>query len=57
MAELDTGKPISQEELMVSILALTKLLIEKGLITQCTGYYLGMGVRLGDSAAFANGKT
>jgi hypothetical protein len=34
MAELDKGKPISLEELMVSTLALTKLLIEKGLITQ-----------------------
>jgi hypothetical protein len=34
MAELDKGKPVSLEELMVSTLALTKLLIEKGLITQ-----------------------
>ena len=34
MAELDKGKPVSLEELMVTTLALTKLLIEKGLITQ-----------------------
>jgi hypothetical protein len=37
MAELDRGKPVSLEELMVSILAMTdalaKLLIEKGIIT------------------------
>jgi hypothetical protein len=37
MAELDKGKPVSLEELMVSTLAmtdaLTKLLIEKGIIT------------------------
>jgi hypothetical protein len=37
MAELDKGKPVSLEELMVSTLAmtdaLTKLLIEKGVIT------------------------
>ena len=34
MAQLDKGKPVSLEELVVSTLALTKLLIEKGLITQ-----------------------
>jgi hypothetical protein len=38
MAELDKGKPVSLEELMVSTLAmtdaLTKLLIEKGVITR-----------------------
>jgi hypothetical protein len=38
MAELEKGKPVSLEELMVSTLAmtdaLTKLFIEKGLITQ-----------------------
>jgi hypothetical protein len=38
MAELDKGKPVSLEELMVSVLAMTdalaKLLIENGLITQ-----------------------
>jgi hypothetical protein len=37
MAELEQGKPVSLEELMVSTLAmtdaLTKLLIEKGVIT------------------------
>jgi hypothetical protein len=37
MAELEEGKPVSLEELMVSTLAmtdaLTKLLIEKGVIT------------------------
>jgi hypothetical protein len=37
MAELEKGKPISLEELMVSTLAMTdalaKLLIEKGIIT------------------------
>ena len=37
MAELDKGKPVSLEELMVSTLAMTdalpKLLIEKGVIT------------------------
>jgi hypothetical protein len=37
MAELDKGKPVSLEELMVSTLAMTdalaKLLIEKGIIT------------------------
>ena len=37
MAELDKGKPVSLEELMVSSLAtadaLAKLLIEKGVIT------------------------
>jgi hypothetical protein len=37
MAELEKGKPVSLEELMVSTLAmtdaLTKLLIEKGIIT------------------------
>ena len=37
MADLDKGKPVSLEELMVSTLAmtdaLTKLLIEKGIIT------------------------
>ena len=37
MAELDKGKPVSLEELMVSTLAmsdaLAKLLIEKGIIT------------------------
>ena len=37
MAELENGKPVSLEELMVSTLAmtdaLTKLLIEKGVIT------------------------
>ena len=37
MAELDKGKPVSLEELMVSTLAmphaLAKLLIEKGVIT------------------------
>ena len=34
MAEREQGEPVSLEELMVSTLALTKLLIEKGLITQ-----------------------
>ena len=38
MAELEKGKPVSLEELMVSTLAMTdalaKLLIEKGIITQ-----------------------
>lgn len=38
MVELDKGKPVSLEELMVSTLAMTdalaKLLIEKGLITE-----------------------
>jgi hypothetical protein len=38
MAELQNGKPVSLEELMVSTVAmtdaLTKLLIEKGVITQ-----------------------
>jgi hypothetical protein len=38
MAELEKGNPVSLEELMVSTLAmtdaLTKLFIEKGLITQ-----------------------
>jgi hypothetical protein len=38
MAELDKGKPVSLEELMVSTLAMTdalaKLLIEKGVITE-----------------------
>ena len=37
MAELEKGKPVSQQELMVSTLAmieaLAKLLIEKGVIT------------------------
>jgi hypothetical protein len=37
MAQLDKGKPVSLEELMVSTLAMTdalaKLLIEKGVIT------------------------
>ena len=37
MAELEKGKPVSLEELMVSTLAMTdalaKLLIEKGVIT------------------------
>ena len=37
MAELETGKPVSLEELLVSTLAMTdalaKLLIEKGVIT------------------------
>jgi hypothetical protein len=37
MAELEQGKPVSLEELMVSTLAMTdalaKLLIEKGVIT------------------------
>ena len=37
MAELDKGKPVSLEELMVTTLAMadavTKLLIEKGVIT------------------------
>ena len=37
MAEIDKGKPVSLEELMVSTLAMTdalaKLLIEKGVIT------------------------
>ena len=37
MAELESGKPVSLEELMVSTLAMTdalaKLLIEKGVIT------------------------
>ena len=37
MAELESGKPVSLEELMVSTLAMTdalaKLLIEKGIIT------------------------
>ena len=37
MSELDKGKPVSLEELMVSTLAMTdtlaKLLIEKGVIT------------------------
>jgi hypothetical protein len=37
MAELETGKPVSLEELMVSTLAMTdalaKLLLEKGVIT------------------------
>jgi hypothetical protein len=37
MAELDKGKPVSLEELMVSSLAtadaLAKLLIEKGIVT------------------------
>jgi hypothetical protein len=37
MVEIDKGKPVSLEELMVSTLAmtdaLTKLLIEKGIIT------------------------
>lgn len=37
MAELDKGKPVSLEELMISTLAMTdalaKLLIEKGVIT------------------------
>jgi hypothetical protein len=37
MVELDKGKPVSLEELMVSTLAMTdalaKLLIEKGIIT------------------------
>jgi hypothetical protein len=37
MAELEKGKPVSLEELMVSTLAMTdalaKLLIEKGIIT------------------------
>ena len=38
MAELEKGKPVSLEELMISTLATTdalaKLLIEKGLITE-----------------------
>jgi hypothetical protein len=38
MAELDKGKPVSLEELMVTTLAtadaVTKLLIEKGVITE-----------------------
>ena len=38
MAELDKGKPVTVEELLVSTLAqgdaLAKLLIEKGIITQ-----------------------
>ena len=34
MAELEKGKSVSLEELVVSTLSLTKLLIEKGLITQ-----------------------
>ena len=38
MAELEKGKPVSLEELMISTLAMTdalaKLLIEKGLITE-----------------------
>jgi len=38
MAELDKGKPVTVEELLVSTLAqgdaLAKLLIEKGVITQ-----------------------
>jgi hypothetical protein len=38
MAELEKGKPVSLEELMVTTLAMadavTKLLIEKGIITE-----------------------
>ena len=54
MAELESGKPVSLEELMVSTLAMTdalaKLLIEKGVITDAEFKQKAAGGECGVSA-------